>query len=123
MKPLKHTILLLIFIFSLKANYCNAQNTEDERIQKLIQKKLSFNKEDKSARFFKVLIYNGNEKESYQNLNKFTANYKYKAKIVYDNPAWKVKTSAFISKVSAERALLSIREKFPYAVVIEDSLN
>lgn len=123
MRLLKCTISLTVLILFLLPNYSKAQNTEDEKIKTLMQKKISFNKEDKSARFFKILIYNGNEKESYQSLSKFTANYSYKAKIIYDNPTWKVKTSAFISKISAERALLSIKEKFPYAVVIEDSLN
>lgn len=119
----KNIIIVTFFTLFLNLSYCYSQSYESKKIENLIKKKREFNKNDKNKRAFKVLVYSGNEKSAYSALYKFRTYFKHSAKIDYDNPTWKVKTSFFINKISAERALINIKQKFPYAIVIEDSLK
>lgn len=115
--------MLVVFSLFLNLSYCYSQSSEAKKIENLIKKKREFNRKNTDKRAFKILLYSGNEKRAYGTLSKFRNNFEYSAKIAYDEPVWKVKTSVFIDKLSAERALINIKQKFPYAIVIEDSLK
>lgn len=121
----KLSIRTIIFVFfatflSLTTSYSQSEN---EKINTLIEQKKAFNKTNKNILVFKIQLYNGNETQAYAIKRNFEADFpEYRAKIKYDNPEFKTHAGNFRTRLEADRALNSIKLKYAGAIVLEEKI-
>lgn len=114
-------IAAILTIFLSKVN-CFSQS-EDEKINTLIEQKKSFNKNNKNSIVYKIQLYNGGEDESYEIQRNFEASFpEYSVKVVYNKPEFKTQVGQFKTRLEADRVLIIIKEKFSGAIVLEDKI-
>ena len=108
---------MLIFI---SINYTYGQS-ENDKIDKLIEQKRFYNKKNKALGGFKIQIYNGNETQATKIKREFEVLYpEYSTTIKYKSPEWKTQVGPFKTRLEADRTLLTIKENYVGAIVIED---
>jgi hypothetical protein len=118
----KRIVLVLFFAFFLSNSKSFAQS-ENEKINTLIEQKRAFNKENKSSVVYKIQLYNGNEEEAYKIRRNFNTSYpEYKTTIMYKPPEWKTQVGDFKTRLEADRALNIIKKKFSGAIVLVDKI-
>lgn len=118
----KRVLFLLIFIFFTSISISYAQS-ENEKIDDLIEQKRTYNKNNKSSVVYKIQLYNGNEEEAYKIRRNFNTSYpEYKTTIIYKPPEWKTQVGNFKTRLEADRALNIIKEKFAGAIVLLDKI-
>ena len=89
---------------------------EDARIKKVLDVRSKMNFDDR----FKIQLYYGNLKEANKLLAKYKEAYdEWPSTIAYETPNHKVWVGNFRNRLEADRALLSIRKKFPSAFVFK----
>lgn len=126
MKTLKKFTL---FTFSLVA-LLSSQNIfsqtkksnieQDEKIEKLLLEKRKNNSAITINDKFKIQIFFGNIEESKKTLIAFKKDFSQTdGTIIFSNPSYKVWVGSFKSKIEAEKALLTIKKKYPSSVIIE----
>ncbi len=93
---------------------------QDEKIEKLLLEKRKNNSAITINDKFKIQIFFGNIEESKKALITLKKDFpQIDGTIIFSNPSYKVWTGSFKSKIEAERALISIKKKYPSAVIIE----
>jgi hypothetical protein len=118
----KKVLFLLIFTFFTSISISYAQS-ENEKIDDLIEQKRTYNKNNKSSVVYKIQLYNGNEEEAYKIRRNFNTSYpEYKTTIIYKPPEWKTQVGNFKTRLEADRALNIIKEKFAGAIVLLDKI-
>lgn len=117
--PKKLPLTLLLFVvIGIATSY--AQN-DTAKINKLIEQRRTFNKENKTTLVFKIQLYNGSETEAYTIKNNFLNEFpEYNAKIIYKSPEWKTQVGDFETRLEADRILLIIKGEFMGAIVLEE---
>lgn len=116
------TILPLLFTIFLSITNSYSQS-ENEKINTLIEQKKSFNKTNKNIIVFKIQIYNGNETQAYAIKRSFESDFpEYRTKIKYDNPEFKTHAGNFRTRLEADRALNTIKLKYSGAIVLEEKI-
>jgi hypothetical protein len=115
---LRAMVLVFFTIFlSINSSYSQSEN---EKINSLIEQKKAFNKTNKNIIVFKIQIYNGNETQAYATERSFEADFpEYNAKVNYDSPEFKTRFGNFRTRLEADRALNIIKEKYAGAIVLE----
>jgi hypothetical protein len=112
-------MVLVFFTIFLSITYSYSQS-ENEKINSLIEQKKAFNKTNKNIIVFKIQIYNGNETQAYAIKRNFEADFpEYRTKIIYKTPEWKTHAGNFRTRLEADRALNIIKEKYAGAIVLE----
>ena len=97
--------------------------SETEKIDSLIEQKRVFNKKNKSSIVYKIQLYNGNESEAYKIKLNFNISFpEYEVNIIYKSPEWKTQVGNFYTRLEADRALYTIKEKYTGAIVLEDRI-
>ena len=118
----KRIVLVLFFAFFLSNSKSFAQS-ENEKINTLIEQKRAYNKDNKSSVVYKIQLYNGNEEEAYKIRRNFNTSYpEYKTTIMYKPPEWKTQVGDFKTRLEADRALNIIKKKFSGAIVLVDKI-
>jgi len=118
----KRILLLLIFTFFTSISISYAQS-ENKKIDDLIEQKRTYNKNNKSSVVYKIQLYNGNEEEAYKIRRNFNTSYpEYKTTIIYKPPEWKTQVGNFKTRLEADRALNIIKKKFAGAIVLLDKI-
>ena len=118
----KRILLLLIFTFFTSITDSFAQS-ENEKIDTLIEQKRTYNKNNKSSVVYKIQLYNGNETQAYTFRRNFKAAFpEYSTTIVYKAPEWKTQVGNFKTRLEADRALNIIKKKFAGAIVLLDKI-
>ena len=93
---------------------------QDEKIEKLVLEKRKNNSAITINDKFKIQIFFGNIDESKKTLIAFKKEFtQTDGTIIFNNPSYKVWVGSFKSKIEAEKALLSIKKKYPTSVIIE----
>ncbi len=109
--------LAFLNIFNLKAQ------SENQKIDKIIEQKKTFNKTTKNSVVYKIQLYNGNESEAYKIKSNFHSLFpEYKTIVLYKSPEWKTQVVYFKTRLEADRALLKIKEHFFGAIVLKDNV-
>ncbi len=123
MKKLSLRAMVLVF-FTIFLSITNSYSqSENEKINALIEQKRTFNKTNKNIIVFKIQIYNGNETQAYAVKRNFEADFpEYNAKVKYDSPEFKTRFGNFRTRLEADRALNSIKEKYAGAIVLEEKI-
>ena len=115
-------IVLVFFAVFLSITYSYSQS-ENEKINSLIEQKKAFNKTNKNIIVFKIQIFNGNETQAYAIKRDFEADFpEYRTKIIYKTPEWKTHVGNFRTRLEADRALNIIKEKYAGAIVLEEKI-
>ena len=126
MKTLKK---ITLFSFSLVA-LLSSQNIfsqtkksnieQDEKIEKLLVEKRKNNSAITINDKFKIQIFFGNIEDSKKTLIAFKKDFSQTdGTIIFSNPSYKVWVGSFKSKIEAEKALITIKKKYPSSVIIE----
>jgi hypothetical protein len=93
---------------------------QDEKIEKLVLEKRKNNSAITINDKFKIQIFFGNIDESKKTLIAFKKEFtQTDGTIIFNNPSYKVWVGSFKSKIEAEKALLTIKKKYPTSVIIE----
>jgi len=112
----------MFFAFFINVINSFAQS-ENEKINTLIEQKRTYNKTNKSSIVYKIQLYNGNETQAYEVKRNFNASFpEYKIIMTYKPPEWKTQVGIFKTRLEADRALNIIKEKFVGAIVLEDKI-
>ena len=126
MKTLKNFTLFsfsLVVLLSSQNIFSQTKKSnieQDEKIEKLLLEKRKNNSAITINDKFKIQIFFGNIEESKKALITFKKDFpQIDGTIIFSNPSYKVWTGSFKSKIEAERALISIKKKYPSAVIIE----
>ena len=123
MKKFSLNILLTsAFTLFIGVTNCYSQS-ENEKINDLIEQKIEYNKKNKTSTVFKIQLYNGNETEAYKIKQNFTSVFpEYIPEVVYDKPEWKTQVGKFKTRLEADRVAKIVKEKFLGAIVLEDKI-
>ncbi|MEY4834026.1 MAG: hypothetical protein RI980_141 [Bacteroidota bacterium] len=126
MKTLKKITSFSILIFTILFSqniFSQTSKTiieQDEKIEKLLQEKRKNNSGITINDKYKIQIFFGNIEESKKTLLSFKKEFiQTDGTIVFSNPSYKVWVGSFKSKIEAEKALMSLKKKYPSAVIIE----
>ena len=93
---------------------------QDEKIEKLLLEKRKNNSAITINDKFKIQIFFGNIEESKKTLIAFKKDFSQTdGTIIFSNPSYKVWVGSFKSKIEAEKAIITIKKKYPSSVIIE----
>lgn len=110
------TILIWQNIFSMKRLFSFQQ---DPKVEQLLAEKRKANAAITINDKYKIQIFFGSIEDSKKNLTQFKKEFKNTdGTIVFSNPSYKVWVGSYKSKIEAEKALISIKKKFPTALLI-----
>lgn len=123
MNKLSIKIIIPLF-FAIFLSITNSYSqSENEKINTLIEQKKAFNKTNKNIVVFKIQIYNGNETQAYAIKRNFESDFpEYRTKIIYKTPEWKTHAGNFRTRLEADRALNTIKLKYSGAIVLEEKI-
>lgn len=99
----------------------NAQ--ESKAIERVLTKKIEYNKSNPIGKGFKIQLYNGNETQAYRIKNNYQIEFNETAELLYESPEWKVRVGNFMTRLEADRSLLEIKKKFIGAIVLETEIK
>ena len=126
MKTLKKITLLsfsLVALLSTQNIFSQTKKSsieQDEKIEKLLVEKRKNNSAITINDKFKIQIFFGNIEEWKKSLISFKKDFPQSdGTIIFSNPSYKVWVGSFKSKIEAEKALLTIKKKYPTSVIIE----
>jgi hypothetical protein len=115
-------IIFVFFAIFLITNSSFGQS-ENEKINTLIEQKKAFNKTNKNIMVFKIQLYNGNETQAYAVKRNFEADFpEYRTKIIYKTPEFKTHAGNFRTRLEADRALNIVKTKYAGAIVLEEKI-
>ncbi|PKP13857.1 MAG: translation initiation factor IF-2 [Bacteroidetes bacterium HGW-Bacteroidetes-3] len=123
MNKLSISVIIPLF-FAVFLSITNSYSqSENDKINTLIEQKKTFNKTNKNTIVFKIQIYNGNETQAYAVERSFEADFpEYNAKVKYDSPEFKTRFGNFRTRLEADRALNAIKLKYAGAIVLEEKI-
>ena len=126
MKTLKNFTLFsfsLVVLLSSQNIFSQTKKSnieQDEKIEKLLLEKRKNNSAITINDKFKIQIFFGNIKESKKTLIAFKKDFSQTdGTIIFSNPSYKVWVGSFKSKIEAEKAIITIKKKYPSSVIIE----
>ena len=126
MKTLKKITLfsfLLVALLSSQNIFSQTKKSnieQDEKIEKLLLEKRKNNSAITINDKFKIQIFFGNIEESKKTLIAFKKDFSQTdGTIIFSNPSYKVWVGSFKSKIEAEKAIITIKKKYPSSVIIE----
>jgi len=115
-------IIPIFFVVFLSITNSFSQS-ENDKINTLIEQKKTFNKINKNTIVFKIQIYNGNETQAYAIKRSFETDFpEYRTKIIYKTPEWKTHAGNFRTRLEADRALNAVKQKYAGAIVLEEKI-
>ena len=126
MKTLKKITLFSFSLFALLSSQNISSQTkksnieQDEKIEKLLVEKRKNNSAITINDKFKIQIFFGNIEDSKKTLIAFKKDFSQTdGTIIFSNPSYKVWVGSFKSKIEAEKAIITIKKKYPSSVIIE----
>ena len=126
MKTLKNFTLFsfsLVVLLSSQNIFSQTKKSnieQDEKIEKLLVEKRKNNSAITINDKFKIQIFFGNIEESKKTLIAFKKDFSQTdGTIIFSNPSYKVWVGSFKSKIEAEKAIITIKKKYPSSVIIE----
>ena len=126
MKTLKNFTLFsfsLVVLLSSQNIFSQTKKSnieQDEKIEKLLVEKRKNNSAITINDKFKIQIFFGNIEDSKKTLIAFKKDFSQTdGTIIFSNPSYKVWVGSFKSKIEAEKAIITIKKKYPRSVIIE----
>ena len=107
----------MIFFISIGYTYGQSEN---EKIDKLIEQKRYYNKKNKVAGGFKIQIYNGSRSGALDAKSEFRESYnEWPLEMKFETPNYKIWVGNFKTRLEADRALLRVKKKFGNAFIFK----
>jgi hypothetical protein len=116
------TALVLLTFWSTNsvAQEGNVSVNQDARFEQLLKEKRKINPSITVNDRYKIQIFSGDNDKSRKTLSDFRKDFKeLDGTIVFESPNYKVWVGNFKSRIDAERKLLDVKKKFPYALLIK----
>jgi len=121
LKPYK-TALIILTLGSLNcmAQEGNVSVNQDARFEQLLKEKRKINPSITVNDRYKVQIFYGDNSSARKTLTDFKRDFKdIDGTIIFESPTYKVWVGNFKSKIDAEKRLIDIKKKYPYALLIK----
>jgi len=127
----KKKFLLSILFINFLVIFTIAQQTEgtvlietSPSIDALVRQKKQYNQNLKTTDGFKIQLFYGGEKQSYEVQNEFTMQFpEIPAKLIFSSPQWKVQVGNFKTRLEADRALVEIKQSFSSAIILATKID
>ncbi|WP_297332138.1 SPOR domain-containing protein [Flavobacterium sp.] len=124
MRKLKFGRYLFVALFLITGSgYMHAQDvtvTQDEKFVQLLNEKRKINASVTINDKYKIQIFYGENDKARKALSEFKREFTdTDGTIVYESPTYKVWVGSFSSRIDAERMLVKVKERFPYALLIK----
>lgn len=114
---------VIFLAFPAMKNSAFSQNVtvvQDSRFEQLLNEKRKINPSITVNDRFKIQVAYGDNDKARKALADFRRDFKnIDATIVFESPTYKVWAGNFGSRIEAERNLVEIRKKYPYALMIK----
>ena len=119
---MKKTQLFLPFLglFLIGSSAINAQSkyTDNKEINSLLEKKRQYNKNVGVG--YIIQLYNGDESKARSIKNNFQSDFPgVGTKLLYEAPDWKIQVGSYRTRLDADRALNTIKEKYNGGIIIK----
>lgn len=123
---------LLSFIFIALLTFTSlAQQKEGElqietsaKIDAVVAQKKQYNKNLESIKGYRIQLFYGSEKSAYKIKDEFRALFPdITTKIIFSSPQWKVQVGNFITRLEADRTLISIKKEYPGAIILATEID
>ena len=119
---------IIISVFSLS---CFAQQNDGEvqietsaRVDELVAQKKQYNKNLKTLKGYKIQLFYGGEKESYEVKDEFKSLFPdIPTKIIFSSPQWKVQVGNFKTRLEADATLINIKKEYPGAIILATEID
>lgn len=113
-------ILLTFFGVECIAQESNITINQDPRFEQLLAEKRKINSSITVNDRYKVQIFYGDNDKARKTLAEFRREFKnMDGTIIFESPTYKVWVGNFKSRIDAERKLIDIKKKHPYALLIK----
>lgn len=113
-------ILPFLGLFLFSNNTINAQSkyTDNKEINSLLKKKRQYNKNNGVG--YIIQLYNGSETRAKSIKNNFESDFNgVYTKLVYEAPDWKIQVGNYNSRLDADRALNTFKDKYNGGIIIK----
>lgn len=120
---LKIAVVFLTF-YSLESTAQQQENpiSQDPKFEQLLNEKRKLNSNIDINDRYKIQIYYGENSNARKTLAEFKKEYQdLDGTIIFESPTYKVWVGSFKSRIEAERQLVKVKEKYPYALLIKPS--
>lgn len=120
-----YTYSLAAVLLALTAQKSNAQQSEvsvmqDPKFEQLLAEKRKIGSSITANDRYKIQIYYGDNENARKILSEFKREFTdLDGTITFESPTYKVWTGNFKSRIEAERNLVEIRKKYPYALLLK----
>lgn len=97
----------------------------NERVAMLMDTVASINKNIRYAQGYRILAYNGSERQTVMSLRKAILGRLPEEKdyLTYQQPNFRLKVGDFFSRIEAQQVLNQIRDLIPNAQIVQDQIN
>lgn len=115
-----HLFLTFLGLFLITTTDIIAQSnlTDNKEINSLLNKKREYNKNNGTG--FRIQLYNGSESRARSIKNNFQSDFNdVYTKLLYDAPDWKVQVGNYRTRLDADRALNTIKDKYSGGIIIK----
>ncbi len=121
---LKPLYLLAVFLtfYSVESLAQQSQNiiSQDPKFEQLLNEKRKLNASVNVNDRYKIQIFYGDNEKARKTLGEFKREFEnLDGTIVFESPTYKVWIGNFKSRIEAERNLVEVKKKYPYALLIK----
>ncbi|NDK57307.1 sporulation protein [Pontibacter fetidus] len=101
------------------------KNHVNDKVAMLMDTVASVNKNIKYAQGYRILAYNGSERQTVMNLRKSIARRVPEVKdyLTYNQPNFRLKVGDFFNRVEAQQVLNQLSDLIPNAQIVQDQIN
>lgn len=122
-----YSIFTAFLLFCLPLQHFGQSNviSDDAKVQQLIERHKSANKDKQSMPGYRIQIYSGSNRQEAVMLR---ATYVQEhpdqsVYLIYQQPNFKVRTGDFKSKLEAEAFFMTIKDTYPAAFIVPDNIK
>lgn len=121
---IKHIKLLAVFLtfYSLETVAQQQENniSQDPKFEQLLSEKRKLNSNTDLNDRYKIQIFYGENDKARKTLAEFKREFEnIDGTIIFESPTYKVWVGSFKTRIEGERNLITIKEKYPYALLIK----
>ena len=121
---IKHIKLLAVFLtfYSLETVAQQQENniSQDPKFEQLLSEKRKLNSNTDINDRYKIQIFYGENDKARKTLAEFKKEFEnIDGTIIFESPTYKVWVGSFKTRIEGEKNLITIKEKYPYALLIK----
>lgn len=124
-----HLIIACCFVLAVQTSMAQSEKGDltvhaSEEINDLLKQRKDYNKSLKTYQGFRIQIYYGSEKECYELKEEFSTLFPdIPTSIVFSTPQWKLQVGEYRTRLEADKAIVTIKEEYPAAIVLASDIE